>query len=169
VEAAVDVELASLGGKFVSYEKSAAGAKLAPRVFAAAPQQEVADTGPKSTAAASPPPPAASLGPAPATLEQTAPALAERHAAGGITPRPAVNKGPVVSSRVATFYYPWYGTPAVDGKWAHWDHPQIEHWNEQQRERFPHGESTRRKPPDSVGSNFFPASGTLYSITHRCR
>ena len=35
---------------------------------------------------------------------------------------------PLVSPRVATFYYPWYGTPAVDGKWAHWDHPQIEHW-----------------------------------------
>jgi hypothetical protein len=36
--------------------------------------------------------------------------------------------GPLSSPRVATFYYPWYGTPATDGKWAHWDHPQIEHW-----------------------------------------
>lgn len=71
--------------------------------------------------------------------------------------------GPSSSARVATFYYPWYGTPAVDGKWAHWDHPQIEHWDTKQRARFPHGENTRRAPPESIGSNFYPESGPYSS------
>lgn len=74
-----------------------------------------------------------------------------------------VKPGPPTSPRVATFYYPWYGTPAVDGKWAHWDHPQIEHWDTKQRDRFPHGEQTRRVPPGSIGSNFYPASGPYSS------
>jgi hypothetical protein len=74
-----------------------------------------------------------------------------------------VKPGPLVSPRVATFYYPWYGTPDVDGKWAHWDHPQIEHWDTKQRDRYPHGEKTRRVPPASVGSNFYPESGPYSS------
>src|SRR5690242_19199794 len=25
-----------------------------------------------------------------------------------------------LSSKVAAFYYPWYGNPSVDGQWIHW-------------------------------------------------
>ena len=41
--------------------------------------------------------------------------------------------------------------------------PQIEHWNAQLRAKFPHGERTRRTPPASIGSNFYPASGPYSS------
>jgi glycoprotein endo-alpha-1,2-mannosidase len=44
--------------------------------------------------------------------------------------------------RVSIFYYPWYGTPALDGGWAHWYAP---------------GSTTL-----DVASNYFPARG-LYS------
>jgi glycoprotein endo-alpha-1,2-mannosidase len=45
---------------------------------------------------------------------------------------------------VAVFYYPWYGTPASDGTWEHWD--QNSH-----------------SPPDDVYSRFFPALGPYSS------
>jgi glycoprotein endo-alpha-1,2-mannosidase len=44
--------------------------------------------------------------------------------------------------RVSIFYYPWYGTPALDGGWAHWYAP---------------GSTTL-----DIASNFFPVRG-LYS------
>ena len=47
---------------------------------------------------------------------------------------------------VSIFYYPWYGTPAHDGGWAHWLAP---------------GAST----PD-IASNYFPARG-LYSSSNQ--
>ena len=26
------------------------------------------------------------------------------------------------------FYYLWYGRPAVDGRYLHWDHEVLPHW-----------------------------------------
>jgi len=48
------------------------------------------------------------------------------------------------SSRVAIFYYPWYGTPARDGAYQHWN----QHGNE---------------PPDGIASSFYPARGVYSS------
>jgi hypothetical protein len=45
---------------------------------------------------------------------------------------------------VAIFYYAWYGTPAQDGSWQHWD----------QRGAV---------PPDQLGSSFYPARGAYSS------
>jgi hypothetical protein len=45
---------------------------------------------------------------------------------------------------VAIFYYPWYGTPARDGAW--------EHWNQ-----------NRHRPPSDVYSRFYPARGPYSS------
>jgi glycoprotein endo-alpha-1,2-mannosidase len=45
---------------------------------------------------------------------------------------------------VAIFYYPWYGTPATDGAWQHWD--QNVHL-----------------PPADLYSSFFPALGPYSS------
>ncbi len=47
--------------------------------------------------------------------------------------------------RVSIFYYPWYGTPALDGGWTHWYAP---------------GTTTL-----DVASNYFPARG-LYSSSN---
>jgi hypothetical protein len=48
------------------------------------------------------------------------------------------------AATVAIFYYPWYGTPAADGGWQHWD--QNSH-----------------RPPTDVYSRFYPASGPYSS------
>ena len=45
----------------------------------------------------------------------------------------------------AIFYYPWYGTPALDGGYQHW-------------------QQNGNTPPTTIAANFFPARGT-YSST----
>ena len=45
--------------------------------------------------------------------------------------------------RVAAFFYPWYGTPLVDGAYSHWGQNGL-------------------SPPDHVAAAFYPARG-LYS------
>ena len=53
------------------------------------------------------------------------------------------------SARAVAFYYPWYGNPATDGRYANWNHP-VAVRNEPPRS-FPGG--------DDIGSNFYPALG----------
>jgi len=45
---------------------------------------------------------------------------------------------------VGVFYYPWYGTPSLDGAWQHWD-------------------QAGRTPPLDLGTTFFPARGAYSS------
>jgi glycoprotein endo-alpha-1,2-mannosidase len=45
---------------------------------------------------------------------------------------------------VAIFYYPWYGTPATDGAWGHWD-------------------QNGHVPPRDVYSSYYPAFGPYSS------
>ena len=56
---------------------------------------------------------------------------------------PSASQAKRAPTRVAIFFYPWYGTPAVDGDFQHW----------QQR---------GATPPAAVASAFYPARG-LYS------
>jgi glycoprotein endo-alpha-1,2-mannosidase len=58
----------------------------------------------------------------------------------------AAPAGAQAGPRVSIFYYPWYGTPALDGGWEHWYAPA----------------STTL----DVASNYFPARG-LYSSSNR--
>jgi len=44
---------------------------------------------------------------------------------------------------VSAFYYPWYGTPAVDGSWLHWS-------------------QNGHTPPANIASDYWPARG-IYS------
>jgi glycoprotein endo-alpha-1,2-mannosidase len=67
-----------------------------------------------------------------------------------ITVLVALLAGPAAAqaaSNVSIFYYPWYGTPARDGGWAHW--------------MAGDGSAAR-----DVASNYFPARG-LYSSSDR--
>jgi glycoprotein endo-alpha-1,2-mannosidase len=48
------------------------------------------------------------------------------------------------AATVSVFYYPWYGTPAHDGGWEHWD--QNSH-----------------QPPGDLYSRFYPAEGPYSS------
>jgi glycoprotein endo-alpha-1,2-mannosidase len=61
---------------------------------------------------------------------------------------PVAGGGAASPRRVAIFFYPWYGTPQVDGEWRHW----------QQR-----GAS----PPLLVASNYYPARGAYSSADSR--
>jgi hypothetical protein len=45
---------------------------------------------------------------------------------------------------VAVFFYPWYGTPKLDGGWVHW-------------------QQNRRRPPAEIASAFYPARGVYSS------
>jgi glycoprotein endo-alpha-1,2-mannosidase len=58
---------------------------------------------------------------------------------------PAAVSAPTASTqtRVAIFYYPWWGNPAYDGAYLHWD-------------------ADGHVPPTSIASEYFPARG-LYS------
>ncbi|MBK8050852.1 MAG: hypothetical protein IPK16_29370 [Anaerolineales bacterium] len=46
---------------------------------------------------------------------------------------------------IAAFYYPWYGNPATDSKWIHWD------------------ADYRFSPPTDIASDFYPALGPYSS------
>ena len=60
-----------------------------------------------------------------------------------VTPTP-IAVGDPPSDRVTAFYYGWYGTPAVDGRWRHW--AQGGH-----------------TPPDDLGAAFRPSIGPYSS------
>ena len=59
--------------------------------------------------------------------------------AGGLLAAPAARAG-----TVAIFYYPWYGTPALNGSWLHWS-------------------QNGHTPPGSIYSAFYPADGPYSS------
>lgn len=61
---------------------------------------------------------------------------------------------------VHAFYYAWYGNPKLDGKYIHWNHLQLPHWDAKVAERYPQG---RHSPPDDIGSNFYPSLGPYSS------
>jgi len=64
-------------------------------------------------------------------------------AVSGATPSPPAQ----LDARVVAFYYPWYGTPAIDGVYQHWS--QDGH-----------------TPPDDIASSYYPARG-LYSSSDK--
>ena len=71
---------------------------------------------------------------------------------GPCSPPPAPPESP--ETRLHAFYYGWYGTPEIDGKWMHWNHAittadgRVE---------------SVCKPPEDIGADFYPASGPYSS------
>lgn len=51
------------------------------------------------------------------------------------------------------FYYTWYGNPLMDGKYIHWDHILVPHWDPKIASSYPRG---RHMPPEDIGSSFYP-------------
>lgn len=72
----------------------------------------------------------------------------------------ALRKFPPPNYYLHAFYYAWYGNPKFDGKYIHWDHPQLPHWDFKVAQGYPQG---RHSPPDDIGSNFYPSLGTYSS------
>lgn len=54
---------------------------------------------------------------------------------------------------VHIFYYTWYGSPHMDGKYIHWDHILVPHWDPKVASSYPRG---RHVPPEDIGSSFYP-------------
>lgn len=71
-----------------------------------------------------------------------------------------LRKFPPPNYYVHAFYYAWYGNPKFDGRYIHWDHVQLPHWDTKVAERYPQG---RHTPPDDIGSNFYPSLGPYSS------
>lgn len=71
-----------------------------------------------------------------------------------------LKKFPPPNYYVHAFYYAWYGNPKFDGKYIHWDHPQLPHWDSKIAQGYPQG---RHSPPDDIGSNFYPSLGPYSS------
>jgi glycoprotein endo-alpha-1,2-mannosidase len=57
------------------------------------------------------------------------------------------------SERAHAFYYPWYGNPTTDGRYANWNHPVAV--RDGRPRQFPGG--------DDIGANFYPELG-CYSV-----
>ena len=81
----------------------------------------------------------------------------------GLTNKPQDSKTSAfqsISYNVHMFYYPWYGTPSVDGRYLHWNHQYLPHWNPQIAKNYAKG---IHRPPDDIGSNFYPELGCYSS------
>ncbi|XP_077455247.1 glycoprotein endo-alpha-1,2-mannosidase-like protein [Stigmatopora argus] len=61
---------------------------------------------------------------------------------------------------VHIFYYAWYGSPKADGKFVHWDHVLVPHWDPKIASSYPRG---RHVPPEDIGSSFYPELGPYSS------
>jgi len=75
--------------------------------------------------------------------------------AGSDTKAVLSNSGPegMIFYDVHIFYYTWYGTPNMDGKYSHWDHILVPHWDPKIASSYPRG---RHMPPQDIGSSFYP-------------
>lgn len=71
-----------------------------------------------------------------------------------------LRKFPPPNYYLHAFYYIWFGNPEFDGKYIHWDHVQLPHWDFKVAQGYPQG---RHIPPDDIGSNFYPSLGAYSS------
>lgn len=72
----------------------------------------------------------------------------------------SVSELPLPSKCIHAFYYMWYGNPAMDGKYYHWNHHYLPHWKPAIAKRYPRGGHI---PPDDIGASFYPELGCYSS------
>ena len=75
-------------------------------------------------------------------------------------PQTASANRSATSPLVHAFYYPWYGTPEIDGAWRHWNHERLPHWDPKVARRWPRD---RHVPPEDIGSTYYPELGPYSS------
>ena len=61
---------------------------------------------------------------------------------------------------VHAFYYPWYGSEAVDGQYWHWNHVRLSHWRPEIASKY---DQSAHTPPEDIASVFYPALGAYSS------
>lgn len=71
-----------------------------------------------------------------------------------------LRKFPPPNYYLHAFYYTWYGNPKFDGRYIHWDHVQLPHWDFKVAQGYP---QKRHVPPNDLGSNFYPSLGAYSS------
>ncbi|XP_068195355.1 glycoprotein endo-alpha-1,2-mannosidase [Antennarius striatus] len=71
-----------------------------------------------------------------------------------------LRKFPPPNYNFHAFYYQWYGNPKFDGKYIHWNHEQLPHWDVKVAQEYPQG---KHNPPEDIGSNFYPFLGAYSS------
>ena len=64
------------------------------------------------------------------------------------------------------FFYLWYGNPEIDGKYQHWNHEVLPHWEIRINEKYPEIGTKFRADEGSIHSPYFPMRGTYSS---KCR
>ena len=74
------------------------------------------------------------------------------------------NNWPEPNYNVHVFYYPWYGNPESDGRYLHWNHRFIPHWDKDQAMKWPMGQHV---PPDDIGANYYPELGPYSSRSQK--
>ncbi|XP_078375150.1 glycoprotein endo-alpha-1,2-mannosidase-like protein [Oculina patagonica] len=84
--------------------------------------------------------------------EETKPALTSPNEEDSSLPEPNYN--------IHIFYYAWYGNPEHDGKYVHWNHQFLSHWDPNVAKNYKKGSHS---PPDDIGANFYPALGPYSS------
>jgi len=67
--------------------------------------------------------------------------------------------------QVHVFYYLWYA--AKDGKYIHWDHSVLPHWDTRVREKYRDMENKRYNPPEELHSVYYPLLGPYSSADEK--
>lgn len=66
-------------------------------------------------------------------------------------------------TRVHAFYYLWYGNPQNNGKYQHWDHEVLPHWESRINSLYT-DVGKRFSPPQQLHSPYYPLLGPYSSI-----
>jgi glycoprotein endo-alpha-1,2-mannosidase len=69
---------------------------------------------------------------------------------------------PLPCECVHAFYYMWYGNPVNDGKYYHWNHRYLPHWDSRITKQYRHLPE-RHVPPEDIGAGFYPQLGCYSS------
>ncbi|XP_075058894.1 glycoprotein endo-alpha-1,2-mannosidase [Mixophyes fleayi] len=67
---------------------------------------------------------------------------------------------PAPNYNIHIFYYTWYGNPQFDGKYIHWNHDLLKHWDAKIANNYQNG---KHNPPEDIGANFYPELGPYSS------
>ncbi|CAJ1354732.1 unnamed protein product, partial [Effrenium voratum] len=63
-------------------------------------------------------------------------------------------------------FYLWYGNPETDGRWLHWDHKVLPHWDKEVDAKH---RKFNWRPPEEPHSPFYPERGTYRSLEGHCK
>ena len=78
-----------------------------------------------------------------------------------VASEPHPEETPPLNYYLHVFYYSWYGNPQFDGKYIHWNHPVLSHWDPQITKKYPKG---KHNPPDEAPCPWGHASQSMREL-----